>query len=70
MVPRKKPTAPVAERAQAPAPRPGLPVRLLPHDWPFLYSVLANGDLVLNQRLPRARVARQRAAQEDDDALM
>ncbi len=43
--PREQPAAPemVAE--------PGVPVRLLAHDWPFKYSVLANGDLVRNQRI-------------------
>jgi len=30
----------------------GKPVRLLAHDWPFLYSLLRNGDLVVNKRLP------------------
>lgn len=32
--------------------RAGMPTRLLPFDWPFLYSVLPNRDLVLNKRLP------------------
>jgi len=32
----------------------GRPVRLLAHDWPFLYSVLPNGDLVVNKRLQAA----------------
>lgn len=35
--------------------RPGMPTRLLPHAWPFLYSVLPNGDLVVNKRLPPAQ---------------
>lgn len=30
---------------------PGKPVRLIAHVWPFLYSVLSNGDLVMNRRL-------------------
>jgi len=34
--------------------QPVMPIRLLPYDWPFLYSVLANGDLVTNKRLPSA----------------
>lgn len=45
----------------------GKPVRLLAHDWPFLYSVLNNGDLVVNKRLtavPKRQVqSQQRVAQ-------
>lgn len=43
-----------------------MPVRLLPHDWPFLYSVLPNRDLVINKRLPpapRAAEPRKKASE-------
>jgi hypothetical protein len=72
MASRRKVAAPVDE----PGPvvlRPGMPVRLLPHDWPFLYSVLANGHLVINQRLPLlqgAQQSRRRVDEGADDALM
>lgn len=72
MASRKKAPPPVEE----PGPvvlRPGMPVRLLPHDWPFLYSVLANGHLVINQRLPlapRPKPVRKRIDKDADDALM
>jgi len=72
MASRKKAAPPPREPEPA-APRSGMPVRLLPHDWPFLYSVLANGDLVMNQRLAvpaRAKPARKRADTDADDALM
>jgi hypothetical protein len=51
---------------------PGMPVRLLPHDWPFLYSVLPNGDLVMNRRLnvPVRRPAKRRAEVDAEDALV
>jgi hypothetical protein len=41
--------------------REGMPTRLLPYDWPFLYSVLANGDLVVNKRLPLADPPRRQS---------
>ena len=73
MAPRKKAAAPSAPAPEPTAFRPpGIPVRLLPHDWPFLYSVLANGDLVINQRLSVARPkpGRKRTDGDGDDALM
>jgi hypothetical protein len=45
-----------------------MPVRLLAHDWPFLYSVLANGDLVINQRLPSPPLPMQHRKRADMDA--
>lgn len=69
MAPRKK-APPAAPEPEPVVPRPGMPVRLMPHDWPFLYSVLANGDLVMNQRLPvPARHRRKSTSSEDDEAL-
>jgi hypothetical protein len=69
MASRREPPPP--PEAVEPGPmtlRPGMPVRLLVHDWPFLYSVLPNGDLVINKRLPPSRsAARSRAAAEPDD---
>ena len=50
-----------------------MPTRLLPHDWPFLYSVVDNGDLVINKRLPlapRPASKRKRVEKDADDALM
>jgi len=50
-----------------------MPVRLLAHEWPFLYSVLPNGDLVINKRLPTPPKPERTGAQlhEDlGDALM
>jgi len=71
MAARKKAAPPAPEPDPAVFRPPGMPVRLLPHDWPFLYSVLANGDLVMNQRLPvPARPRRKRADGDADDALM
>jgi len=71
MAPRKK-VQPSPVAPELPVPPPGMPVRVLPFDWPFLYTVLANGDLVLNQRLPvkPKPVARKRTASDADDALM
>lgn len=69
----RKPPPPAAAVPAPAAPQPGLPVRLLPHDWPFLYSVLANGDVVINKRLPAAApTARSRKRVDTDagDALM
>lgn len=67
----RKPPPAAAEPPSPAALNPGLPVRLLPHDWPFLYSVLANGDVVLNKRLvlsqPAAR-SRKRADADGDEA--
>ncbi len=66
----RKPRA-EAEPPAAVAPNPGWPVRLLPHDWPFLYSVLANGDVVVNKRLAVAAPAtrsRKRSDTETGDA--
>jgi hypothetical protein len=68
----RKPRAAV-EPAAPVVPNPGLPVRLLAHDWPFLYSVLANGDVVVNKRLAAARPtqpSRQRDDADAGDALM
>jgi len=48
--------------------RPGMPVRLLAHDWPFLHSVLPNGDLVINQRLPSPPRPKQNRKRVDADA--
>lgn len=50
----------------------GMPVRLLPHDWPFLYSVLPNGDLVMNRRLkaPARRPVKRREDVDAEDALV
>jgi len=72
MAARKKAVAPPPREPEPVVPRPGMPVRLLPHDWPFLYSVLANGDLVMNQRLPmsRPKANRKRTDGDGDDALM
>jgi hypothetical protein len=67
MASRDKPATPVGE----PGPvvlRPGMPVRLLPHDWPFLYSVLTNGHLVINQRLPSPQAARKSRRRVDEGA--
>lgn len=67
MAARRQPPAPPAEPAD-PGPLPlraGMPVRLLPHDWPFLYSVLPNGDLVINKRLPVSRTMPRAAAPPD-----
>ena len=64
--PEEAPTGPVALR-------PGMPTTLLPHDWPFLYSVVDNGDLVINKRLPlapRPAPKRKRVEKDADDALM
>lgn len=55
-----EPPPPVVQHA-------GLPVRLLPHDWPFLYSVLANGDVVVNKRLAAVRPAQPRRRRADTD---
>jgi hypothetical protein len=41
--------------------REGMPTRLLPYDWPFLYSVLASGDLVVNKRFPLADPPRRQS---------
>lgn len=50
-------------------PRHAGPMRLLPYDWPFLYSVMENGDLVMNKRLPKPKpsVRRRREESEDED---
>ncbi|MDR7269539.1 hypothetical protein J2X20_002168 [Pelomonas saccharophila] len=68
----RKPRADVDPPAPV-VPGLGLPVRLLPHDWPFLYSVLANGDVVVNKRLALAQPAkagRKRVDTDAGDALM
>jgi hypothetical protein len=53
MASRTKKQPPPDDEQVGPLPlRPGMPVRLLPYDWPFLYSVVPNGDLVINKRLP------------------
>lgn len=62
----RKPRADVEPVALA-TPGQGLPVRLLPHDWPFLYSVLANGDMVVNKRLVAARPAKAGRKHVDTD---
>lgn len=48
--------------------RPGMPTRLLPRDWPFLYSVVENGDLVINKRLPLATPSPPKRKRVDKDA--
>ena len=48
-------------------------MRLLPHDWPFLYSVLPNGDLVINKRLPppaKPKASLKQLHKDLGDALM
>ena len=67
---RKQKTPPTPpDVAEGPQPlRPAMPVRLLPHDWPFLYSVLPHGDLVMNKRLPPAPAARRSRGQVIEDA--
>jgi hypothetical protein len=72
MAPRKK--QPQADEPVGPTPlRSGMPVRLISFDWPFLYSVLPNGDFVVNKRLPQPeppRRSRRQAHKDVGDALM
>jgi hypothetical protein len=72
MAPRKK--QPQAEEAIGATPlRAGMPVRLTLFDWPFLYSVLSNGDFVINKRLPQPappRRSRKHAREDAGDALI
>jgi hypothetical protein len=73
MASRAKKSTPSEEEPGPVALRPGMPVRLLPHDWPFLYSVVANGDLVINKRLPPPQPpkrSRQQILKDAGDALM
>lgn len=46
----RKPKAAAAESEEKFTPPAGVPVRLITHDWPFLYSVTAQG-LVINKRV-------------------
>lgn len=55
MAARKRTVAEADDIAQPPHLPSGKPIRLIAQDWPFLYSVLPNGDLVINKRLPVAR---------------
>lgn len=65
MATRKKKSTPEEAPAGPAALRPGMPTRLLPHDWPFLYSVVDNGDLVINKRLPLAPASIQTKARRE-----
>lgn len=73
MATRKKNPPPEPDSSGPVVLRPGMPTRLLAHDWPFLYSVVDNGDLVINKRLPLVKTAAAKRARIDkgaDDALM
>jgi len=70
---RRKKSDPADEPPRHAALPPGTPVRLLAYDWPFPYSVLPNGNLVINKRLPSPpKPQRTRAQLHEDlgDALM
>lgn len=72
MATRKKRPKPEEVSTGPVALRPGMPTRLLPHDWPFLYSVVENGDLVINKRLPlvpRPALKRKRVDEGADDVM-
>lgn len=66
-MPRRKAKRPEATSDAEQPPRHSGPVRLLAHDWPFLYSVLSNGDLVMNRRLPKPKAPARRRREESAD---
>ena len=72
MATRKRKSEPEPEAPGPVALRPGMPTRLLPHDWPFLYSVIDNGDLVINKRLQlsKPKATNRPRIKKSDDALM
>lgn len=68
MATRKKRSKKEAEPPEAVVLPAGKPVRLLVHDWPFLYSVIGNGDLVVNKRLQPSRPAPPQRKRVDEES--